>query len=317
MLVKNSRFKANGALKNSHFSTIYPLVKLTKGFTAALDREVIHLEDGDFLEVDYYRAGNQKLLLLAHGLEGSSRQRYMLYMIDYFSKNGYDICSINFRSCSGKMNKTARLYHSGEIQDFSHIIDLLSQQYNHIELSGFSMGGNIILRYLGQMGDKLPAIVKKAAVFSVPIDLGDCSKQLSSGFNKVYTEYFMKSLRKKVDHLNSTFPELKLPHSKSLKNFPQFDSLITAPLFDFKSADDYYYNASSIRSLDKIQIDTLLVNAANDPFLGKKCFPVEQLKNHPKVSLEVPQWGGHVGFFENLKSDRPWFVERAFEFLNK
>lgn len=314
MYIENSTFLAKGALQNSHFSTIFPMIKRKIPFNQ-FEREVIELEDGDFLEVDWVRQGNPKLLLLAHGLEGGSRQRYMLFMARHFSRRGYDICAINFRSCSGRMNRTPRLYHSGDISDFSYLLSSLSNDYHQIDLAGFSMGGNVILRYLGFYGDKILSNLRRAIVFSVPVDLGDCSEQLAKGFNKVYTEYFLMSLRKKVDHLNQNYPELNLHPAKQIKSFLEFDSNITAPMFNYKSAEDYYCNASSLPLLKHIEIETLLVNAANDPFLGKKCFPVDLSKKHSKFHLEIPSWGGHVGFFADLGAEEPWYVQRADEFL--
>lgn len=314
MLIK-SRFSATGLLKHSHFSTIYPLLKGPVP-VGQMVRETLSLNDGDFLDIDYLRAGYDKVLVLAHGLEGSSRRNYILQMAQFFHQKGFDICALNFRGCSGVPNLTARMYHSGEIEDFTQLIQYLDKIYSKIYLAGFSMGGNITLKFLGVSAERLPKSIQKAAVFSVPVHLGDCSERLGSGINKIYTEYFLKSLRMKVLQLEQKNPHFALPEVKKIKSLHQFDSLVTAPMFRFQSAEDYYQQASSIFHLEKIEIETLLVNALNDPFLGKKCFPADIAKRHSRLLLELPQHGGHVGFYSDLNSKIPWFVQRAYEFLS-
>ena len=238
-------------------------------------------------------------------------------MAKYFSEMGYDICAFNFRGCSGRMNNSPRIYHSGDFQDLMFLVDYIADQYGEINLAGFSMGGNVILKYLGNNEKGPHSKIKRAAVFSVPLNLAECSQKLSRGFSKIYTEYFFRSLRQKLSHLNSNYPDLNLPSADKLKNFYEFDTEVTAKLFGFRDAEDYYQKASSIGDIENIQVETLIVNAKNDPFLGESCFLDSQTLNNPKVYFQATRWGGHVGFYEGIRSQRPWFVDRAYEFFAK
>lgn len=314
MIIQKSSFKADGLFKHSHFSTIHPFLKKVGGIENS-KMEIFQLEDGDELDVEIVARGNKKLLILTHGLEGSSSSNYIVYTANAFQEKGFDICAINFRSCSGRMNKKPRLYHSGDTADLSFLVAKMSERYSEIVFCGFSMGGNIILKYLGETSSSLNSAIKRACVFSAPVDLANCSKELSSGFNRIYTLHFLKTLRQKVNYLRANHPELSLVTKTDFKNFLEFDEMITAPMFNFRGAKEYYQKASSRPWLDFINIPVLLVNAQNDPFLGKDCYPFYQAKEHKHLTLEVPAYGGHVGFFQNFATKTPWFVGRALEFL--
>jgi predicted alpha/beta-fold hydrolase len=318
MPILSTNFRAKGIHKHSHVSTIYP-VFFRKVETLPFSRERIKTPDQDFFEVDWYRQGSNQLVVLTHGLEGSSQQNYMQASTHYFFKQGYDVVAMNFRSCSGIMNLKPRLYHSGETQDLRWLLKQLTEHHNYqaIFLMGFSLGGNVILKYLGEEGKSIHPSIKKAVTFSVPIDLESCSYSLAKGFNRIYSENFMRSLRKKVEYIREKHQLDYLMHldTRKLKTFLDFDELVTAPVFGFDGAKGYWNESSSLGFIPEIKIPTLLVNALNDPFLGQPCYPKDLAKSSELFHLETPRHGGHVGFMEDFKEN--WFTKRACQFIEK
>lgn len=317
MPLLDSNFTSHKILTNGHLSTIASsLLPKSQVIISQIQRERLVTLDNDFVELDWLRRNSQNLILFFHGLEGSSRQPYILRTMKGLMGEDFDLCSFNFRSCSGVKNRTARLYHSGDTEDVKLLIQniLKEKKYKSLYLVGFSMGGNIILKYLSEVTDSISQI-KKAIVFSVPLDLEDCSSKLTQGFNRIYTENFLISLRNKISSLKENFhlPYLQDINLSKLKDFYDFDEFVTAPMFGFDSARDYWNRNSSLYLLDQIRIPTLLINAKNDPFLGTKCFPYQQLRNHSTLFFETPNHGGHVSFI--AKQDRAWFSKRIKAFI--
>jgi uncharacterized protein len=286
--------------KNAHVSTIVPSL-FRKVKQVPYKRQRFTTEDNDFLDIDtLLHPDSSKAVLLLHGLEGSSKQHYIQHHAAKFFELGHDVYAINFRSCSGEMNRTLKLYHSGETSDLRFFINSLLKQnkYTEIKLLGFSLGGNVVLKYLGEEGDEVSKIITEAYAISTPIDLKSCSKALASGFNRFYALNFMLSLRVKVKELaeRHNHEYLKSIDVKKLKDFYIFDELVTAPLNNFKSNEDYWAQASSRPYLNKIRVKTKLINAKNDPFLGNEgCYPTASEINNPLVELVYPDYGGHVG----------------------
>jgi len=283
-------------------------------------RERVETLDNDFFDVDWIRDGNESLVVLAHGLEGSAGQHYIRSQAAYFSERSFDIAAINFRSCSGEMNKTTRLYHTGDTRDFTYLLDKIQDEkkYKKIFLVGFSMGGNIILKYLGESGRaNKDSTIAGAATFSVPLDLACASIALAKGFNRLYSKHFMLTLTKKVDHIrkNHKVPALDKLKLRSLNTFIDFDEHVTAPLNGYKNARDYWRQASSKLYLKDIKVPALVVNAKNDPFLGDKCYPVKDEIGNELVELLYPEFGGHVGFIDKGLNDNTWMETKAYEFI--
>ncbi len=280
-------------------------------------RERLETEDGDFLDLDwaYTQAPADKLVVFSHGLEGSSRAKYIQGMIPHFLAKGFDALAWNCRTCGGEMNRTATFYHSGASYDLDAVLKLtLAKPYREISLIGFSMGGNITLKYLGEKGEAIDPRIKKAIVFSVPLDLKSSAERMRGGMGAVYTRKFVWTLNKKLKLKKNELEKLGIDISGAhrIADFPTWDGRFTAPLHGFKSADDYYARSSSKPLLKKIRIPTLIVQAKNDPFLGPECFPVDELAGHEFVRLEMPERGGHVGF---VIEGRYWSEERAVHFL--
>jgi uncharacterized protein len=318
-LITTSDYIAPALLPNKHLQTIFPAL-FRKVSGVRYDRERIETFDKDFIDLDWSRTGSRKLGILCHGLEGDSQRPYMLGMVRMLNREGYDAMSINFRGCSGESNSRLRFYHSGASDDVDHIVDrvIKSGHYNQIVLIGFSLGGNLLLKYLGEKGSELHPMVRKAVVFSVPCNLADSAQNLCNGENRIYHARFMKSLKKKIKEKALLQPgKLSLKHLDKLKTLTEFDEKYTAPLHGFKDAADYYKQCSSCHFIKNIRIPTLIVNAKNDPFLSLSCFPTEEVRTNQYVFLEIPAEGGHCGFYERNSNGDYWSEKRAWRFLSE
>lgn len=305
-------------LGSGHLQTIVPsLLRAVPDLTYR--RERIELPDGDFLVLDWAAGANptRSLAIISHGLEGSSDRAYIRGMARALTRAGVDALAWNYRSC-GEPNRLLRSYHLGDTDDLHHIIGhaLSTGRYDTLYLSGFSAGGNITLKYLGEDAARVPAAVRRAAVFSVPTDLKASSLHIGLPQNQVYQRRFMKSLRQKIRDKAVLLPgEIDLTSLEDLRNFPEFDDRYTAPMHGFASAAQYYAHASSGQYLKNIRIPTLLVNAENDPFLPPSCFPRVAAAASEFVFLETPSDGGHVGFAEGRPDGAYYSERRAVEFL--
>lgn len=274
--------------------------------------ELIPTPDGDILENEWWRgpALAQRVAILSHGLEGSSRGKYVIGLARVLRAAGWDVLARNFRGCGpGGMNRAFRLYHSGETDDLATVVAWAAERYECIVLAGFSAGGNQTLRYLGQVSDAVSPRVAAAVAFSVPCDLGSSSRRLETAENRIYLVRFMKRLREKIRAKEAQFPgKLELRGLDKMRTFWEFDDRFTAPMFGFGNAAGYYEQASSAPWLERIRVPTLLVNAADDPFLTPPCQPVDAALANPALFLEMPAHGGHVGF---VGSDGYWSDHRA------
>jgi uncharacterized protein len=304
-------------LRNGHLQTLYPPL-LRRVALVPYRRQRIDTPDRDFLDLDWLRSGQKRLAVISHGLEGSSRAKYVQGMGLALLEQGWDVLAWNFRGCSGEPNRCPRLYHSGVTDDLHTVLThgLQAGGYAQAALVGFSMGGNQILKYLGEDPEKVPHQVRAAAVFSVPCDLEGAARAMARPENRIYMYRFLHSLRAKVREKDRRFPGLfDLNGLGDVRTFHEFDDRFTAPLHGFANALDYYHSSSADRVLESIAIPVLLVNAADDPFLSPSCFPRNRARSHPYLDLECPDHGGHVGF----AAPRPlyWSEARAAEFLKK
>ena len=306
---------------NGHLQTIIPSLWRTVP-EVRYQRERVETDDGDFLDLDWSRLPAMRptdgLVVVSHGLEGDASRPYMRGMVRALNRAGLDALAWNYRSCGGEMNRLLRSYHLGDTDDLDLVVRhaLATSRYERVYLVGFSAGGNVTLKYLGEDADRLPAEVQRAAVFSVPTDLEASSVQISKPQNQVYLRRFLKSLREKVRAKAELLPgQVDLDGIEELRDFQEFDSRYTAPMHGFDSAAAYYKSASSGRYLSGIRVPTLLVNAQNDPFLPESCFPRELAAASPFVFLETPPEGGHVGFPEGTPDGEYYSERRAVEFL--
>lgn len=304
-------------LFNGHLQTIMPSI-LRKVQNVSYTRERIPTPDHDFLDLDWAKIGSDKLAILSHGLEGDAGRPYIKGMVKALQMAGIDALAWNYRSCSGEPNSLLSSYHLGATHDLDLVIRHALQQkkYAEVYLIGFSAGGNITLKYLGEAPEKVPSEVKKAAVFSVPCDLKSAAVQISKPENKIYLRRFLNSLHLKLQQkLPIANGKLDLSEYHLVKDFHTFDDRFTAPLHGFSSADDYYAKCSSKPYLKAIKVPSLLVNAKNDPFLSPACFPVEEAQANPNFYLEMPEYGGHVGFSMDFRNGVYYSERRAIAFL--
>ena len=302
---------------SAHLQTIFPT--LFRRLPAHnLQRERITTPDGDFLDLDWSVGNSKQLAILSHGLEGSSQRVYMLGMSRALRQAGIDTLCWNFRGCSGEMNRKLHFYHSGFTVDLQTVIRhaIEAGDYQEIYLIGFSIGGNITLKYLGEQGDELPSRIRGAVAFSVPCDLASSAVELAKPANKIYMRRFLKQLHLKIKAKIETFPgEIDDKDYHLIRDFRQFDDQYTAPLNGFRDAEDYWQQSSSKFYLKDIRCPALLVNALNDSFLSDDCYPVAEARNNPYLHLEMPAKGGHVGFVQFNRQNIYWLEKRALEFI--
>jgi predicted alpha/beta-fold hydrolase len=278
--------------------------------------------DGDFVDLDWLAAPastDAPLLLLLHGLEGSCRSHYVRGLLGLAHGEGWRAVVLNFRSCSGEPNRLPRFYHSGDTGDLDEVVRMVTSREpgRAIVAVGVSLGGNVLLKWLGEQEAAAPPAVTAAVGISVPFDLEQCARALDRGFQKwVYTASFMRTFKQKVRakaRLHGAFVDLEAV--RRARTFAAYDRVVTAPLHGFADEVDYWHRASCGPYLARVRVPTLLLSAVDDPFVPAVALP-DPARLPPNVVLEVSERGGHVGFVEGP----PWRVtswaeRRAVEFL--
>ena len=295
---------------NGHLQTIYP--SLFRKIVVPYERERITLPDGDFLDLDWVKTGSKKLLIATHGLEGDSTRHYVTGMVEKFRQNDFDGLGWNSRSCSGEINKLPRFYHHGDAGDLKYVVEYaIKLGYEEVFLAGFSMGGSLTLRLLGEYKTSIPSQLKGAVVASVPLDLPTSVAELAKPGKRFYMNRFLKKLGKKLEQKARMFPNH--PHLKfgnywkEVKNFEIFDNRYTAPLHGYENAQDFYKKASAKPLLKDICAPVLIIQSVNDPFLSPECLDINGAENNKNIHLKLTQDGGHVGFM--VKGQKHSFVE--------
>lgn len=293
-------------LRNGHLQSILPTL-FRKPKPPPFSRERIETPDHDFLDLDWSTvppndSPRRILAILSHGLEGNTRRAYIHGMVGALNGAGVDALAWNYRGCSGEVNRQPVMYHNGATADLDAVVQhaVSKERYDAIFLIGFSMGGNMSLLYAGQQEDRVHPLVKGVVGFSAPCDLAVGGEQLARPECTVYMKRFLKKFHRKIRRKMAQYPDLLNDDGfEEIQNFHQFDDRYTAPLHGFASAQDYYEKCSCLRVLDRIKVPSLLVNAADDPFLAGGCYPREAARNHRYLKLEIPRWGGHMGFMAN------------------
>lgn len=309
-----SKFRPPWCLANGHLQTILPAL-LPRRVDACFTREQFELPDGDFLALDWLRGGFKRLAILSHGLEGASSNGYMRGASAALQRSGWDVLAWNFRGCGGRANRLLRFYHSGDTGDLRALVEEAAKKYPRIALVGFSLGGNVTLKYLGESPPH-PNVIAGVGI-SVPINLEASSHSLDTRWmNSIYLRRFMRTLTAKVEAKAKLFPgRLDTTELGRIRTFAQFDDRYTAPLHGFAGARDYWTRSSSRQFLRGIAVPTLLLNARNDPFLTPECFPFSEAHLNSTLYLEAPASGGHVGFLD--RHFRRWGEQRIVEFLSQ
>jgi predicted alpha/beta-fold hydrolase len=307
-------YRAPRWLPNGHLQTIVPATVMAKP-RVAYRRERWAAPDGDFIDVDFVDGQpGQPLVVLFHGLEGSSDSHYARSLMAALAARGWSGAVPHFRGCSGELNLTPRFYHSGDAAEIDWIVRRLrTRAAGRFYVAGVSLGGNALLRWLGESQHQA-AIVDAACSVSAPLDLARGGESLSSGFNMLYTRMFLRSLKPKCLAKLERFPGLfDRDALLSARDLYEFDNIVTAPLHGFRDTDDYWHRASAKHILNDITVPTLVLNARNDPFLPGVHLP---RRASPAVTLEYPDTGGHVGFAVGGVPGRlDWLPRRLLHFF--
>jgi predicted alpha/beta-fold hydrolase len=307
-------FKPAWWLPGPHLQTLWPTLA-RNGVKVTLTRERLELPDGDFIDLDWSDNKGGPIVLILHGLEGSADSPYARGMLRVISQHGWRGVVMHFRGCSGEPNRLLRAYHSGETEDVAKVVQILRAREASTPLAvlGFSLGGNVLLKWLGESGAENP--LTAAVAVSVPLELAKSSQRLQKGFSRFYQWHLLKSLREKM-HAKAHLQ--KLSDVSKLRSIKEFDDKITAPMNGFKNAEEYYLKSSSRQFLKKISVPTLLIQSKDDPFLTPDVIP-ELSELSTSVRLEVTERGGHVGFVAGKTPWRAnyWLEERIPKFLTE
>lgn len=319
-LIRKDTYKPPFWLPGGHSQTIYPAL-FRKVAGVPYRRERITTPDGDFLSLDWCAPASgdkpNPLVILSHGFEGDSHRPYIRGMVRELMSIGFDCLAWNFRSCGGEMNLTPVFYHSGATDDLDLVVKhAAGRGYRKIYLVGFSLGGNLTLKYLGERRER-PGELARAICFSVPMDLEACSRHLGRFPNQVYQRRFLETLRIKIREKSAFHPDrIDVRLLAKARSVYAFDDLFTAPLHGFEDARDYYTRCSSKHYIASIGIPTLIVNAENDPMIPAGSLPLDEVAGLGKVDMWLTSRGGHCGFPE-VRAGRQvyWSEEKAKQFL--
>jgi uncharacterized protein len=320
LMAMNNQFKPAWWLSNSHLQTLWPQFCRADIKNLTLERERFELADGDFIDLDWLGKNRQgPLVLVLHGFEGSIDSHYAKGMLRTLEQQGWRGVFMHFRGCSGEPNRLPRGYHSGDTADLACIVKELHRREQRLELAaiGYSLGGNVLLKWLGETSDGYS--LKAAIAISVPFELNKVARRIQQGFSKVYQWYFLKCLRERLfEKFEQVSPVIDPAVIKKAHTLQDFDDSYTAPLHGFSNAEEYYAVSSSRQYLHAIQVPTLVVHAKDDPFMTIDTIP-SQNELSPYILLEVSERGGHLGFIGGKYPWRPeyWLEERIPQFLQQ
>lgn len=315
-ILDEDTYRPRWIFKHRHINTIFPYL-FRKSNTPKYNRLRCELDDGDFVDIDTILNGNQRAIFLFHGLEGSTESQYIKSNAALFAERGFDVYAMNHRSCSGEPNRMPTSYHSGFTSDIHHVMHTYGASYDGISAIGFSLGGNAILKYIGDEILPLPNNLNAVAAVSAPIDLLGCSVSISSPENRIYDKNFLKTLLQKMKAKEKDFPQAfkDIPWNK-IKRLKDFDEYITGPINGFGNAEGYYTQCSAKQFLHSINIPTLLLQALDDPFLSKESYPYDMAKKLNNIHFLPTKYGGHLGF-TTFGTDYYWNEEKIYSFLSK
>lgn len=312
-----SSFKPAWWLPGPHAQTLFPFIARRR-LTVTTQRERLTLPDADFLDLDWAldAPAQAPLVLVLHGLEGSLRSHYAAGLLQSLNKAGLRAVLMHFRGCSGEPNRLPRSYHSGETADLEWVVTQLRQREPDTALAavGFSLGGNVLLKWLGESGPQ--ARLDAAVAVSVPFSLAIAADRLDRGLSQIYQAYLLHKLRRSLRAKQALLSlPIELPESHRLDSFRRFDDAVTAPLHGFAGVDDYYARASSRPFLKNITCPTLILQAQDDPFMTPEILP-EPAELAASVRMELSLTGGHVGFISGqLGQPEYWLEQRIPAFL--
>ncbi|MGH8193053.1 MAG: hydrolase [Woeseiaceae bacterium] len=314
--IRDSEFRPVRWLRNRHLQTIYPSIPIPGIPRPPLVREALELPDGDVTVVDWLTdvprtSETSPLLIVLHGLESSAQSTYARQLLFAASQHGWRAAVLHFRDCGDYRNRLPRRYHAGETYDLRYFLRKLRTDGHSGPLlaAGFSLGGNVLLKYLGESGDDTPLVA--AAAISVPLNLRAASEALSKGFSKFYQRHLINRMKRAIRRkFNRDTAAFDWDRAMGATTFAEFDDAVTAPLHGFANKDDYYDRCSSVSFLGTIARPTLILNALDDPFMSPDVIPDESCLSD-FVTLEVSKNGGHVGFIHGGTPWRPQYYAPA------
>ena len=313
MPIITSSYRCPWFLRNGHLQTILGAYK--KAPDIHYDRTRIELVDGDFLDVDRCGHGRARLVIISYGMEGDSHRHYVRTMVKALSEADRDVWVWNYRGISGEPNRKVHFYHGGLVDDLAMVIlEARLAGYLHIDLVGFSLGGNLTLNYLGRLEHRVPGEIRKAVCLSVPVDVEDCARRLNAPDNRLYIRRFLTSFRERIRQKMHVMPgHIDDVGYEEIKTLEAYDARYTVPHFGFADVPAFYRWVSSRYVLGGVRRPTLLVNALDDPFLGPDCFPRATAEQNSFLTLEIANNGGHLGFL----GDHGWMERRVLTFLDE
>ena len=313
-----SPYAAPHWLPGGHLQTLY--ASLVPPPRVPLERVRWDTPDGDFIDVDFAGdPGAARLMVLFHGLEGSSDSHYSRSLAGAAAAAGWRLAMPHFRGCSGEPNRKPRAYHSGDSEEINWLLLKFFSLNENLFSAGVSLGGNALLKWLGEQGKAAGKIVRRAAAVSAPVDLAAAGLALDLGLNRLlYTRHFLSTLKPKSLAKLEVFPGIYDGASlRAARSFREFDGIVTAPLHGFRDTDDYWSRASSAPWLERIRVPTLMINARNDPFLPERELLAATRRAAPDVMLEFPRTGGHAAFVAGRFPGRQtWLAQRLLEFFS-
>lgn len=318
-LIEQTSYNPLRILRNGHIQTLYPYF-FRKVDGVEFNRFRLNTHDHDFLDVDVSSVKSDTVVIITHGLEGSSQSPYVKGMTKQFNQMGMDAIAWNQRSCSGQLNKAKHFYHAASIDDLDLVVDFSIKSFNYkkVFLVGFSLGGNVVAYYLGSHGKSVRSEIHGGTIFSSTIHLESTAMLMRDNpFSKAYVGSFLSTMRQKVVKKHELIGlDLNIDAIKRARNFIEFDEHVTAPLHGFKSALDYYRFASAVNHLENVSVPFLIIQSKDDPFLDKGSYPVRQASKSKYVHLEITESGGHCGFMDYRPGLEFWSEKRAAQFIH-
>jgi hypothetical protein len=322
-MIKFSSFIPAWWLRNPHLQTIWGSLLRPPPINVRTRRERLELPDNDFLDLDWLEPSDDNperpIILILHGLAGNIDSHYAKAILKSVQDQGWRAVFMHYRGCSGDHNRTRVSYHSGFTDDVEYVVSVIQQRFpeNPLAAVGYSLGGSILLNWLGKTGKKNPLTV--AVAISVPFELNKAANRMLNGFSRLYQWHILKSLRQTIsDKFESMDGPVDLDHLAEFKTFWEFDTFVTAPLHGFKDAGDYYEKASCRKRLLSVAKPTLIIHAEDDPFMSPEVIP-EHHELASETILEISKMGGHVGFISGTMpgSAEYWLESRIIGHLKE
>lgn len=322
-MIVASDFKPHPLLRNRHMQTVFAS-RVRQPPPLDVEHERLDLDDGDFLNLAWLpepesAAADTPLVVVLHGLTGSIDSKYARGLLRVVRDSGWRGLLMHFRGAGSEPNRLPRGYHSGETGDFTALAERLRERYPRAPMAaaGYSLGGNVLLKYLGERGTDTP--LSAACAVSVPFDLSLCADAINRGLSRAYQSHLLGNMRRAAERKFALIePPFPLPDLNGLTDFRAFDDAFTAPLHGFDGVDDYYARASSGPFLKDIRVPTLILQSRDDPFMDPRVLP-DPADLAESVRLELSTHGGHVGFVAAGRFGRPvyWLEQRIPAFLRE